>query len=203
MARKKPAVQNKNINNDVTVHTFDPIDDVDILTNHRFSVVNRVINIMDEINGDTCHEFFVAYQTLITIDPSSPITVVINSQGGNTEHMAAIIGKIRSSKVDVYTVVYGQASSAALLILAAGHYRKASKYATLMNHCAVYGIQIDRHAQVKHTIAHYEKQEKRYAAWLAEFTGQPLDFWYKNGYDKDFYFTPEEALRYGIVDEIF
>ena len=63
-----------------------------------------------------------------------PIQLIINSFGGSVYDGLAIVGAIESSSTPVHTVCYGSAMSMALYILASGHYRKMSKYATLMYH---------------------------------------------------------------------
>jgi ATP-dependent protease ClpP protease subunit len=47
-----------------------------------------------------------------------------------------------------------------------------------------------------------EKEEKIWSGWMAEFSNKDSDFWYKKA-KKDFYFTADEALELGLVDEVF
>lgn len=130
------------------------------------------------------------------------VTIKICSYGGSTYCALAIVGRIKASRAYIVTEGYGQVMSAATLILAAGRVRKMSHYGFFMWHSASYPLDGNHH-QNKSVVEQVEKEEKLWARWMAEMSSRTADFWFKNGVTKDAYFTSEELLKLGVVDEIF
>jgi ATP-dependent Clp protease protease subunit len=129
------------------------------------------------------------------------ITVVINSPGGDIYEALAIIGRLKRSSCHIVTEGYGQIMSAATLILAAGDRRKVSQYAFFMHHEASYQVE-GRHSEIKHQIKQTDKEEDKWAEWMATFTKKDKAFWKKTGIGLDAYITVDELLEFGVVDEI-
>ena len=132
------------------------------------------------------------------------ITIRINSPGGSTYDALAIIGRIKKSRAYIVTEGFGQVMSAATLILVAGRQRKISHYAFFMWHEASYYID-GRHSQNKATVVQVEKEERMWAQWMSEMTGEVHDaqWWYDHGVGKDAYFSAEELVELGVADEVF
>lgn len=130
------------------------------------------------------------------------IRLYINSQGGQVTSALAIYDTMQYVKSDVSTICIGMAASAATLLLAAG---KKGKRLILPNsevliHQVMGGAQgqatdIDIHAK------HILKVKKRLNEIIARHTGQPISKVEKDA-ERDYFMSPEEALRYGIVDKI-
>ena len=95
------------------------------LLEHAFQGVDierRVIYLCE----DTTTEVFVKISVALDILESKslePITIRINSGGGDVDAAAAIVARMIESKCEIHTVGYGEVSSAATLILAAGDHR--------------------------------------------------------------------------------
>jgi len=135
-------------------------------------------------------------------DNEKDIYMYINSPGGEIASMFSIYDTMNYIKPDVCTLAYGRAVSAGSFILAAG--AKGKRYilqnSEVMIHELSSGSEGKFHDmeisfnQVKHL---YEKMAKYYV----KFTGKTLKR-IKQDMKKDFYMTADEAVNYGLVDEV-
>jgi ATP-dependent Clp protease protease subunit len=135
-------------------------------------------------------------------DPDKDINLYINSPGGDITALFAIYDTMQYIKPHVSTIVMGQAASAAAVLLLAG--TKGKRYAlphsrVLLHqpHGGAQGQAVDIEIQAKE-IGRYRRLLDQL---IAEHTGQPLDKVSKDT-DRDFILTAEEALEYGVVDEV-
>ena len=135
-------------------------------------------------------------------NPNKDISLYINSPGGVVTSGLAIYDSIAYIRPDVSTVCVGQAASMGSLLLAAG--TKGKRFALpnsrIMVHQPSGGAQgqaTDIEIQAKEILA----LRARLNAIYAEHTGQSLDV-IESAVERDRYMTPEEALDFGIIDEI-
>lgn len=135
-------------------------------------------------------------------DPKKEISLFINSPGGYITAGLAIYDTIRFLGCDVKTYCIGQASSFAAVLLAAG--TKGKRFALpnsrIMIHQpagGVTGTSLDIHIQANE-IKHLKS---RLAKILAEETGKSEETILKD-WDRDFFMSAEEAVNYGIVDQV-
>jgi len=133
-----------------------------------------------------------------------PIKLVINSFGGVIYDGFALIGVIENSITPIHTYCYGYAMSMGLPIFTSGHKRFASKYATFMYHEALNNYpQFDKLSIIKDDLDESNRVMKQYDEILllnSTISQKQLDDVKKSR--RDWYITAEEALKYGIVDEI-
>ena len=136
-------------------------------------------------------------------DPEKPITLYINSPGGSVTAGMAIYDTMQLIKPDVKTFCVGLAASMGAVLLAAGAAGK--RYAlpncrVLIHQPMSQGIggqatDIDIHArEILRTRASLN-------GILAKHTGQSLERVEKDT-DRDYWMSPEEALSFGLVDEV-
>ena len=134
-------------------------------------------------------------------DAKKPITVLLNSNGGDVYEALGIIDYFDSLPVPVNVVARGRAMSAAAMILcSASGVRAASKNTTIMMHEAsaeIYG----KTADLKANADHIDELEDSFYKMLATKSNQPEEFWIK-ACRKDFYMTAAKALEYGLIDQI-
>ncbi len=141
---------------------------------------------------------------LLVLDAESDrdITLYLNSPGGEVDAGFAIYDTMQALRSDVATVCMGFAASMAQFLLCAGTPGKRATYPNsriLLHqpHGAVQGYAVD--------IAIQAEQFTRMRLLMAELTakhcGQPVERVLEDG-ERDRWFTPEEALAYGLVDEI-
>ncbi|MGH2529577.1 MAG: ATP-dependent Clp protease proteolytic subunit [Actinomycetota bacterium] len=135
-------------------------------------------------------------------DPEKDINLYINSPGGDITSLFAIYDTMQYIKPDVSTIVMGQAASAAAVLVLAG--TKGKRYALphsriLLHqpHGGAQGQAVDIEIQAKEMTRYRKLLEEL----IAQHTGQPLDRVAKDT-DRDFILTAEEAVEYGVVDEV-
>lgn len=131
-----------------------------------------------------------------------PIVLVINSLGGSVYDGLGLIGAIESSETPVHTVCYGSAMSMALFILAAGHYRIASKYSTLMYHELSTEVS-DKLSGIKSSLEECKRLENLCDTILVrktKFKQKEFEIFKKK--KDDWFFTPALAKKKGLIDEI-
>ncbi len=130
------------------------------------------------------------------------VTVKIFSYGGCVDTALAIVGRLKSSKCKIITEGYGTVESAGTLILASGDRRRISKYASFMHHSGTvsYSGQVE---QVRHKMERDKRLDERWSQWMADFSKKDKKFYLKEGRYIDAYWTPDQLLEYGIIDEIF
>jgi ATP-dependent Clp protease protease subunit len=133
-----------------------------------------------------------------------PIKLVINSFGGVIYDGFTLIGVIENSTTPIHTYCYGYAMSMGLPIFASGHKRFASKYATFMYHEALNNyLQYDKLSVIKDDLDECNRIMKQYDLILllkSTVSQKQLDEVKKSR--RDWYFTAEQALIYGVTDEI-
>src|ERR687890_714361 len=135
-------------------------------------------------------------------DPDKDIQLYINSPGGSVTALLAIYDTMQYVRPDVATTCMGQAASAAAVILAAGApgKRYALPHSTVLLHQPHGGAQgqsVDIDIQAREIL----RQRALVDRILAEHTGQPVDKIARDT-DRDFILSADQALEYGLVDEI-
>lgn len=162
----------------------------------------RIIMLGTAIDDNVANLVIAQILYLDSEDPEKDIKLFINSPGGSATSCLAIYDTIQFVKCDISTICIGQAASAAAILLATGikGKRLCLPNARILIHQPWGSIQgqatdIDIHAQ------EILKMKKKMNTILSEHTGQPLECVEKDT-DRDFFMSPEEAKKYGIVDEI-
>jgi ATP-dependent Clp protease protease subunit len=142
---------------------------------------------------------------LIHLEAASPerdISLYINSPGGDMTALFAIHDTMQYVAPDVATICVGQAASAAAVLLAAG---APGKRFTLPNarvlvhqpHGGAQGQSTDIEIQVREMV----EMRDRMVDILTARTGQPRDRIVAD-MDRDFILRGQEAVSYGLVDEV-
>ena len=162
----------------------------------------RIVFIGMDIDDHMANLVMAQLLHLESENPEKDINLYINSPGGNVTSTLAIYDTICYVRCDVSTVCVGQAASGAAVLLAAG--AKGKRYATphsrILLHQPSGGAQgqaIDVDIQAKEILRNREVLDKI----LAEHTGQSVDRIH-NDTDRDFIMVPEQAMEYGLIDEV-
>ncbi len=135
-------------------------------------------------------------------NPDKDINIYINSPGGDITALFAIYDTMQYIKPDITTICFGQAASAAAVLLAAGTKGKrlALPHARVLLHQpwgSGSGTATDVEIQAREIMRMRELLEEI----LAEHTGQSKEK-LKVDTDRDFVLSAEEAKEYGIIDEV-
>ncbi len=135
-------------------------------------------------------------------EPDKDIHLYINSPGGDITALFAIYDTMKFLKPDVSTFCFGQAASAAAVLLAAGAHGKrfALPHARILLHQPFGGVEgqaSDIELQAKEIL----RMRDLLTGMLAEDTGQSQEKVSKDT-DRDFVMTADEAVGYGVIDEV-
>lgn len=133
--------------------------------------------------------------------PTEPIDLIINSAGGNGYNADAIIATIYTIEAPVNTLCYGHALSGACEVLASGTGTRSSyEFATLMFHQTLWEADGDI-TNLEIQARQGQKFRDAQIELLSRCTGKDRKQLRKD-IERDFYMSAQEALAYGIIDEV-
>ena len=135
-------------------------------------------------------------------NPDKDINIYINSPGGDITALFAIYDTMRFVKPDLSTICFGQAASAAAVLLAAGTKGKrlALPHARVLLH-QPWGQAGGQATDVELAAKEIDRMRTQLDEILADHTGQPIERIHKDT-DRDFIMSAQEAKEYGIIDEV-
>ena len=162
----------------------------------------RIVFLGDPIDDAVANTVVAQLLLLDSVEAGKDVALYVNSPGGSSTALFAIYDTMQLLRSDVATYCLGQAASAAAVILASG---AAGKRYVLPNsrvllHQPLGGIEgqsTDLEIHAKEIL----RQRRRVEELLAEHTGQPIQR-IRQDTDRDFILGPEEAVEYGVADEI-
>jgi len=135
-------------------------------------------------------------------NPKKDIYLYINSPGGYITSGLAIYDTIQYIRSDVNTICIGMAASMAAVLLAAG--TKGKRYALphsrIMIHQPMGGVQ-GQAIDIKIHAEEIMRMRDMLNEILSKHTGQPKEKIEKDT-DRNYFMAPQEALIYGLIDEI-
>ena len=163
---------------------------------------DRIIFIDGEINDMSADLVVAQILFLDSQNSEKDISLYINSPGGSVTAGLAIYDTIQSIKCDTQTICLGQAASMAAILLASGTPGKrfALPSSRVMIHQPWGGAQgqsTDISIQAKEII----RLKRLTINYFASHTGKAADV-VEADMERDFYMSAQEALEYGIVDQI-
>lgn len=164
---------------------------------------DRIVILGEEVNDHTASLVVAQLLFLEAEDPTKDINFYINSPGGSITAGFAIYDTMQHIKPDVSTICVGMAASMGAFLLASGTKGKrfALPNAEIMIHQPLGGM----NGQAEDLRIHAEriiKTREKLNRILSEKTGQPLEKIARDT-DRDNFMDAEEAVAYGIIDEIF
>ena len=135
-------------------------------------------------------------------DPDADIYLYINSPGGSVTAGMAIYDTMQYVTNDVATVAMGLAASMGQFLLSAGEpgKRYALPHARIMMHQPSGGLG-GTASDIKIQAEQMLLIKKQLAELIAEHTGQSLEQ-IESDSDRDRWFTAEQALEYGFIDNV-
>jgi ATP-dependent Clp protease protease subunit len=135
-------------------------------------------------------------------NPDSAINIYINSPGGDITALFAIYDTIQYIKPEISTICFGQAASAAAVLLAAGApgKRLALPHARILLH-QPWGSGGGQATDIEIQAREILRMRDLLNQILARHTGQPLERIEKDT-DRDYVLEAEQAKEYGIIDEV-
>lgn len=134
--------------------------------------------------------------------PDKDVSLYVHCPGGIISAGLAIYDTMQLLRCDVSTICVGLAASMGTLLLCAG--TKGKRYAlpnsTIHLHQAVGGAQ-GQAADIEIAAREIMRLQEKIRSIIAKHTGQPVEK-IAHDTDRDFYLDAEQAVEYGIVDEI-
>jgi ATP-dependent Clp protease protease subunit len=163
----------------------------------------RIIFLGVQVDDASANDVMAQLIALEGMDPDRDITIYINSPGGSFTALTAIYDTMLYVKPDVATVCMGQAASAAAVLLAAGTKgkRMALPNARILIHQPYIeggrGDLSDLEIQANEILRMRQQMEQM----LAKHSGRSEDQ-VREDIERDKVLTAQEALDYGIVDQV-
>ncbi|MDC1390439.1 ATP-dependent Clp protease proteolytic subunit, partial [Acidimicrobiales bacterium] len=135
-------------------------------------------------------------------NPDRDINLYINSPGGDINALFAIYDTMSYIKPDIATICFGQAASAAAVLLAAGApgKRLALPHARILIHQPYAGAQ-GQVSDLQIASDEIQRMKRSLEEILSEHTGQTVEK-ISTDTDRDFVMTAQQAKEYGIIDEV-
>ncbi len=163
---------------------------------------DRIIFLGDEVSDGLANSLIAQMLVLESDDPKKEISLYINSPGGSVTAGLAIYDTMQYINAPVSTICIGQAYSMAAVLLAAGAKtrRFMLPHARVMLHQPLGGFSgqaTDIDIQAREML----HLKKVLIDIVARHTEQPVEQ-VKRDTDRDYYLGGEEALAYGIVDQV-
>jgi ATP-dependent Clp protease, protease subunit len=162
----------------------------------------RTILISEEITAEVARRVYQGLLLLESEDPEKPITVIINSPGGEADSGFGIYDMLRFVRPPIRTLVAGLCASAAVLIFIAAekNSRLSLPHSRFLLHqpsSASFGQASDLEIAANEII----RLRDRYNQLVSEATGKTPETVSQDA-DRDFWMAAPQALEYGLVSRL-
>ena len=164
----------------------------------------RLIFLGTQVDDTSANDIMAQLLVLEGLDPDRDITMYINSPGGSFTSLMAIYDTMQYVRPDVRTVCLGQAASAAAVLLAAGTpgKRLALPNARVLIHQPATEGARGQVSDLEIQAAEIQRMRTLMEETLARHTGRSAEQ-ISEDTDRDKILTAQEALEYGIIDQVF
>lgn len=168
---------------------------------------SRTIFCVGEIDEDLMKSCTESMIEMAEKNPTKPITLIVSTHGGDVDELMMLYDIIKYIPNDVHTVGLGKIMSAGCLLLASGKKgkRRMGRNARMMYHLG-WDIAFGSIFEIKASMESFERQEEQYDKLFAEETGRTIEevrnLYGRDGPKRDTYLTAQQALEFGIIDEI-
>lgn len=165
-------------------------------------MMDRIIFLGVPIDDDVANIIQAQLLFLASNDDKSDISLYLNTPGGQVHSGLGIYDTMQIIQPDVATICTGMAASMGSVLLCAGApgKRSALKHSRVMIHQPLGGAR-GQASDILIAAQEIEKTKKELYTIISEHSGQPIEKIYADG-DRDFWMTSQEALEYGMIDEI-
>ncbi len=162
----------------------------------------RIIVLGQQVDDDIANRIAAQMLLLSAEDPTADISLYINSPGGSVTAGMAIFDTMEFIECDVATYAMGLAASMGQFLLSAG--ARGKRYA--LPHCQILmhqpsagvgGTESDISIQAEL----FKRHKREMAELIAGHTGQTVEKIVAD-FDRDRWFSAQEALEYGFVDHV-
>lgn len=166
-------------------------------------LVDRIVFLGTPIDDQVANAIIAQLLFLDSQDPEKDIYLYINSPGGSVTAGMAIYDTMRFIRSDVATICIGQAASMGAFLLSAGAKgkRRALPHARVMIHQPSGGTGRAQATDIQIIAKEIQRVKDELNNLMALHTGQPVER-IQEDTERDNFMTSQQALDYGIIDEI-
>ena len=163
---------------------------------------DRIVFLGEQIDAVTANLVIAQLLHLESQDSEKPISLYINSPGGEVYSGLGIVDTMNYIKPEVTTICVGMAASMAAVILASGAKGKrlSLPHSRILIHQPSSGVQ-GQETEISIVAKETEKIRKELNKLLSDATGQSEATIMKDT-ERDNYLTAQEAKKYGIIDDV-
>lgn len=163
---------------------------------------DRIVMLYDEVNTTTASLVVSQFLYLEGQDSSKEINFYINSPGGSVSDGFAIYDTMKYIKCDVRTISMGLSASMGAFLLAAGTKgkRMALPNSEILIHQPLGGVK-GQATDIKIHADWILRTKDKLNRLLSDFTGEPVEKIAEDT-ERDNIMSAQEALNYGLIDEI-
>ena len=163
---------------------------------------DRIVFLGSQVNDEVANSIVAQMLFLQKDSPDSDIHFYINSPGGSVSAGMAIYDTMQFVTCDVATYCIGQAASMGAILVAAGTAKKrfALPNSRIMIHQPLAGMEGTAEEILIHA-KEYKRVKERLNKILIKHTGHTMKK-IENDTDRDNFMTPEEALKYKLIDHV-
>lgn len=163
----------------------------------------RIIFLGSPINDEVANNVMAQLIFLEYENPEKDITLYINSPGGYVSAGLAIYDTMQHVRPNIATICIGSCASMAAVLLAAG--TKGKRYALPHSRIMLHqpsGAATGQSTDIQITAKEIVRTKDTLAEIVSKHTGRSIEEVRKKT-DRDFYMGPEEAMEFGVIDEVF
>lgn len=166
---------------------------------------NRTIFLTEDVSKEIAAELSALLLYYNNLNPEAPITLYLNSNGGDSAGLTNVYDVMQLITAPVRTICLGQCYSAAAIILATG--TKGQRYACKSSKIMIHGVQFafplpgQDMINSKNYYQFVKENNDNIMKILAIHTNHPLEK-VKEDCKEDYYMDASKALAYGIIDHI-
>lgn len=166
-------------------------------------LMDRIVFLGTEVNDDVANILIAQLLFLEADGPGREIQMYINSPGGSVHSGLAIYDTMQHISSPIATTCVGMAASMGCFLLAAGARgrRSALPHARIMMHQPSGGRADGSAADIEIAAREIVYNRAKLFELLGKHTHQPLER-IEREFERDRWFSAEEAQRYGIVDNV-
>ncbi len=163
---------------------------------------DRIVFLGSQINDEVANSVVAQLLFLQSEDAKADVHLYLNSPGGSVTAGMAIYDTMQFINCDVATYCVGQCASMGAVLLTAGTAgkRKALPNSRIMIHQPLAGMEGSAEDIMIHA-KEFSKVKERLNKILIKHTGHPLEK-IEDDTDRDRFMTAEEALEYGLIDDV-
>lgn len=162
----------------------------------------RQLELMTSVSAESCAVVIRGLLHLQRENPTAPITLYINSPGGEVQSGLALYDVMQAVSCPIRTVCLGMAASMAALLFIAGDDREILPHSRVMIHDPLIGVGTGGSAlSVKARADDLMRIRDITAGVIARHSGMPIERVFELT-ASDTYFEAEEAVEAGLADRI-